>query len=136
MRLVPYRCAGYKFFCASSLCLFFVYRQPETLDGAIKSIIENNLRGETFQFEIRREVALQDMLSETKTTLFHPLKKVKIWFVGETGEDTGGLTREAWCLLGRALERICEGRPGFKIPRHDAAKLQVMQWNPKSVDIL
>lgn len=60
-----------------------------------------------------------------KNHAYDPLKRVRVWFVGEEGRDTGGLTREMWRLFNDDLKRMCEGNEGCLLIRHDAAKLQV-----------
>ena len=60
-----------------------------------------------------------------KKKSFDPLKKVNVWFVGEEGRDTGGLTREMWRLFSIEVQRICEGKKGCLLIKHDATKLQV-----------
>lgn len=51
--------------------------------------------------------------------------RVRTWFIGEDGHDTGGLTKELWRLFGHDLKKKCNGRATRKIPLHDAAGLQV-----------
>lgn len=49
----------------------------------------------------------------------------KTWFIGECGRDTGGVTRELWRFLGRALMNICEGQPNNLVFRHNAELVSV-----------
>lgn len=88
-------------------------------------MLEMALKEETYRFEIRREFVLCDLLRSVKNRAYDPLKRVKVWFVGEEGRDTGGLTREMWRLFNNDLKRLCEGNEGCLLIRHDAAKLQV-----------
>ena len=87
--------------------------------------MEEALHIEEFQIEVRREFVLSDLLRAVKKKSYHPLKKIKTWFVGEEGSDTGGLTQEMWRLFGRDLQYVCEGKEGCLLFKHDAAKLQV-----------
>lgn len=96
---------------------------PKTLKEAILKL-GAAVRIEDFQYEIRREFAFSDLLRAVKKS-YHPLKRVKTWFVGEEGSDTGGLTREMWRLFGKDLQCMCEGKEGCLLIKHDAAKLQV-----------
>ena len=69
---------------------------------------------------------MHDLLKDTAKSSYGPNKKVKTWFVGEEGIDTGGLTRELWGLFGKEIQRtLCEGKKNNLIFRHDAKKLQV-----------
>ena len=52
-------------------------------------------------------------------------KCLNVWFIGESGRDTGGLTREMFTLYSRQLKSLCDGQEHMKIPRHDATILQV-----------
>lgn len=70
-----------------------------------------------------------------------PFKRVKTYFVAEAGQDTGGLTRELWCLFARHVQQsLCEGKEHCMVLRHDANKLQVItkaiKSNPLSINIL
>ena len=50
---------------------------------------------------------------------------MKTYFVGESGKDTGGLTREMWSLFSKSIQQsLCEGA-NRSVLRHDATKLQV-----------
>lgn len=116
--------SGWYDVCCDATCIFYIQcSSPKTLKEAI-SKLEEGLRDEEFQYEIRREFVLSDLLRAVKK-LYHPLKRVKTWFVGEDGVDTGGLTREMWRLFGRDLQCMCEGKEGCLLIKHDAAKLQV-----------
>lgn len=88
-------------------------------------MLEMALKKETFRYEIRREYVLFDLLRTVKNKSCDPLKKVHMWFVGEEGRDTGGLTREMWRLFSIEVQRICEGKKGCLLIKHDATKLQV-----------
>ena len=75
---------------------------------------------------MRRDYILQDLLRVTTKRGFHPHMKIETWFVGEAGEDTGGLTRELWCLFSKSIQRqLCEGQENCLVFRHDTGKLQV-----------
>ena len=80
---------------------------------------------EEYEFQVRRDHVLEDLLKESRKRSYHPQKRVKTWFVGEEGEDTGGLTRELWRLFGKEIQSLCEGKENILVPRHDATKLQV-----------
>ena len=90
-------------------------------------VLEQSLQDEFFEYEVRREFVLSDLLRAVKQKSYHPLKKVTTWFVGEEGRDTGGLTREMWRLFGYDLQRMCEGKEGCLLIKHDATKLQVQR---------
>ena len=96
-----------------------------TLQDAIMSLSAKVDRDNSFTFEVRRSCVLDDLMHAMKSKCFHPTKKIYTWFVGESGSDTGGLTREMWGLFSREVLRLCDGKDNFKIIRHDAAKLQV-----------
>ena len=102
-----------------------VFSSPETLQEAIVKL-EEALQVDTFEFQVRREFVLNDLLRAVKKKSYHPLKRVKTWFVGEEGRDTGGLTREMWRLFGKELQGLCEGREGCLLIKHNAEKLQVI----------
>ena len=95
----------------------------------IVSLSTNIDSDDCFTFEVRRSCILDDLLRGIKSKCFHPKKKINTWFVGESGRDTGGLTRELWCLFSREMASICDGKEHCKIPRHDAVKLQVHTYN-------
>ncbi len=47
-------------------------------------------------------------------------------FLGEAGEDGGGLKREFWCLLFKQVKSsLFEGVGDRLVPRHDVVALQV-----------
>ena len=76
---------------------------------------------------MRRSEVFNDLMRETRKRAYSPFKYVKTYFVGEPGKDTGGLTRELWCLFARHLQQsLCEGKENCRVVRHDAAKLQVI----------
>lgn len=78
-------------------------------------MLEMKLKKATYEF------VLCDLLRAVKNHTYDPLKRVKVWFVGEEGRDTGGLTREMWLLFNSDLKRMCEGKEGCLLIRHDAA---------------
>jgi hypothetical protein len=80
----------------SSSALPFV---PSTLNEVITHL-QNQLKPEIYEFQVYREDLLHDIIKATKRLSFDPLKRVKTWFIGECGRDTGGVTRELWPLLG------------------------------------
>ena len=84
--------------------------------------LEKNVTTEEYEFQVRRDHVLEDLLKESRKRSYHPQKRVKTWFVGE---DTGGLTRELWHLFGKEIQSLCEGKESSLVPRHDATKLQV-----------
>ena len=84
------------------------------------------LLSETHEYHIRRSDVLQDLLRETRKKSFSPFKRVKTYFIGELGKDTGGLTREMWSLFSKSVQQsLCEGKANCSVLRHDATKLQV-----------
>ena len=44
----------------------------------------------------------------------------------EVGRDTGGVTRELWCLFGCAVMQLCEGQPDKLVLRHNSEHVQVI----------
>ena len=109
--------------CFWPVMLVLIYR-PQTLEDVIASL-QLKLRSESYVFNIRRECVLIDIINEPTMGDCHPLMNMKTWFVGEKGEDTGGLTRELWSLFSKEVESLCDGHIGRKIFRHDAVKIQV-----------
>ena len=83
------------------------------------------LRSDIYRFLLRREFLLSDLLRGVWSKQFHLRNKIKLWFVGEEGRDTGGLTREMWRLFAKELQQMCEGRAGCLMIKHDATKLKV-----------
>ena len=57
-------------------------RSPNSLSEALL-MLEMTLKEETYQFEIRREFVLCDLLRAVKNRAYDPLKSVRVWFVGE-----------------------------------------------------
>jgi hypothetical protein len=72
-------------------------------------MLEMGLKKEACAYEIRREYVLCDLLRTVKKKSYDSLKKVKVWFAGEEGRDTGGLTREMWRLFSIEMQHICSG---------------------------
>ena len=107
-----------------SLILCCFHRSPNSLSEAVM-MLEMGLKKEACAYEIRREYVLCDLLRTVKKKSYDSLKKVKVWFAGEEGRDTGGLTREMWRLFSIVMQHICEGKKGFLVIKHDTAKLQV-----------
>ena len=65
------------------------------------------------------------ILSVYKVVMFVS-KYLQVDFVGEAGEDGGGLRREFWCLVGRDIKNSpFEGSGDRLIPRLDGTALQV-----------
>ena len=93
----------------------------------ISQLKQRTVRLQTCHLHVRREFILTDLLTEAQKPNFDPHKKIKTWFVGEAGVDTGGLTRELWRLFAAELRLLvlCDGSEECKVPRHDADKLQV-----------
>lgn len=50
---------------------------------------------------------------------------LQTWFIGEGGDDEGGVTRELWTLLGHGIIRLCEGEPNTLVFRHDSGRVGV-----------
>ncbi|CAI8034740.1 G2/M phase-specific E3 ubiquitin-protein ligase [Geodia barretti] len=97
---------------------------PESLNDVINHL-KLNVTQETHEYNVRRDEVFSDMMREAKKRSFSPYKRVKTYFVGEQGNDTGGLTRELWCLFARHVQHnLCEGHENCKVIRHDASKLQ------------
>ena len=88
-------------------------------------MLEMVLKREYFEYEVRREFVFCDLLRTVKKNAYDPLKRVKVWFVGEEGRDTGGLSREMWRIFSSEIQRMCEGKEGCLLIKHDATKLQV-----------
>ena len=99
-------------------------RSPKSLSEAIL-MLEMVLKREYFEYEVRREFVFCDLLRTVKKNAYDPLKRVKVWFVGEEGRDTGGLSREMWRIFSSEIQRMCEGKEGCLLIKHDATKLQV-----------
>ena len=83
----------------------------------------NKLQNEVYYFEVRRDHVLDDLLHEVQSESFHPKKRIKTWFIGENGADTGGLTREMWTIF---VKELREGREYHLIFKHDGTRLQVV----------
>lgn len=98
-------------------------RSPQNLKEAIQKL-EMKLSSEHHEYHIRRNDVFCDILRETRKRSYNPFKRVKTYFVGESGQDTGGLTRELWRLFGKFLqENLCDGKENCVL-RHDSTKLQ------------
>lgn len=98
---------------------------PNSLSDVVLQL-QMKLLSETHEYHIRRNEVLQDLLRETRKISFSPFKRVKTYFVGELGKDTGGLTREMWALFSKSVQQsLCEGKEKCAVFRHDATKLQV-----------
>ena len=105
------------------VCSFF--SSPQSLKDVIVNL-QMKLNNETHVYHVRRSDLFEDLLRETRKRSYRPSKHVKTDFVGEPGEDTGGLTRELWCLFGKYLQQsLCEDKENCLVFRHDATKLQV-----------
>ena len=50
---------------------------------------------------------------------------LQTWFIGEVGQDTGGLTRELWSELSQCLLKLCEGQAAKLIFRRDPERVIV-----------
>lgn len=100
------------------------YRSPKSLSDAI-IMLEMALKKEVCVYELRRGHVLCDLLRTVK-------KRVKVWFVGQEGHDTGGLTREMWHHFSNELLHICEGEKGCLLIKHDATKLRVWYSNKQA----
>lgn len=88
--------------------------------------MQAKLGEEEFTFRIKRESVLEDILEDAGSRSFNPQKIVKTAFVGEAGQDTGGITRELWRLFGENVkESLCEGREHALVLRHDSNRLKV-----------
>ena len=88
--------------------------------------LQKKLSVDVHEYHVRRSIVFSDLLRETLKRSFQPLKRVKTYFVGECGKDTGGLTRELWRLFGKHIQQhLCEGKENCLVLRHDATKLQV-----------
>lgn len=97
---------------------------PQSLSDIIQQL-KSKIHAETHEYHVRRSEVLNDLLRETRKRAYSPFKCVKTYFVGEPGEDTGGLTRELWCLFAKHIqESLCDGKENCRVFRHDAAKLQ------------
>jgi hypothetical protein len=75
-----------------------------------------------FHMEVRRDFILPDTIKATKRRGFKPTRRVKVEFVGENGDDFGGLARELWMLLGSELQNKLGSGGLFA---HDAIALKV-----------
>lgn len=88
---------------------------------AVLAYLEKKLDGE-FTVHIRRDEVFQDLLDSS----IHPQRRVLTYFVGEYGEDAGGLTRELWRLFAKEVKaKLCEGKRNLLVLRHDSEKLMV-----------
>lgn len=103
--------------------------------------LQEFLKNEVVEFQVRREYVYLDLLKESKKSKFHPMKRVQVflesnaydecaylkqtWFIGEMGRDTGGITRELWKLFGESLERLCIGEENMLVFRPDSNKVIV-----------
>lgn len=68
---------------------------------------------------------MDDLIKEGRRVSYSPLKKVQTEFAGESGRDTGGITRELWRLFAREVEMLCDGSVAMKVFRHDSLKIKV-----------
>ena len=50
---------------------------------------------------------------------------LQTWFIGESGTDTGGITRELWRLFGQGLMQQCNGSSDKMVFRHSSYKVMV-----------
>jgi len=109
---------------------FFIYiRTFATLVDAMTCFARLVDSDNVIQLEIIRSNILEDFFQEMRQKTFHPRKFLGVWFIGESGSDTGGLTRQVFTLFSRQLKNLCERQNNLKIPKHDATKLQV--WRVK-----
>ena len=102
------------------------FSSPQCLNDVMQ-YLKTKVVEETHEYHVRRSEVFNDLMRETRKRAYSPFKYVKTYFVGEPGKDTGGLTRELWCLFARHLQQsLCEGKENCRVVRHDAAKLQVI----------
>lgn len=101
------------------------YRTLTSLKEVIMTLSAKVIDYDEFKIEVRHGFVMEDLLQEINCSTFNPKKKIYTEIVGESGRDTGGLTREMFCYFGRDLKRSCAGSGNIKIPRHDTVKLQV-----------
>jgi hypothetical protein len=78
-----------------------------------------------FHMEVRRDFILPDTIKATKRRGFKPTRRVKVEFVGENGDDFGGLARELWMLLGSELQNKLGSGGLFA---HDAIALKESEF--------
>ena len=88
--------------------------------------LQKNLFAGVHEYHVRCSDVFSDLLRETGKRSFQPLKRLKTYFVGKYGKDTGGLTRGLWHLFGKHIQQhLCEGKENCLVLRHGATKLQV-----------
>jgi hypothetical protein len=78
---------------------------------------------------VRRDYIVSDCLAAVRRSSFNPKKTIIVEFVGEEGDDTGGLLREMWRLLAQSLSEegpLLQGPPFAKVPRHNVVSIQVI----------
>ena len=101
------------------------FSSPQSLHDIIQHL-RLKIGVETHEYHVRRSDVFNDLMRETQKRAYSPFKHVKTYFVGEPGKDTGGLTREMWCIIAQHLQQtLFEGRENCLTLRHDATKLQV-----------
>ena len=109
-------------------CLFIFNSSPKTIKD-IFEYLEAKLAStatDDYTFNIRRDCVLEDILEDVGSASFCPYKIMKTYFVGEVGEDTGGLTRELWRLFSREVRNVVfEGQENARTLRHDSTRLKV-----------
>ena len=110
----------------SLLCLSFC-SSPSSLKEVVDYIMKTKLVEEEFTFRVKRGTVLEDILEDAGSKAFDPRKQVKTSFVGEAGQDVGGVTRELWHLFGKEVQKsLCEGQQDALVLRHDSTRLKVL----------
>lgn len=104
-----------------------IVRRESILEDSIRSVKRSSFRCDHTVVVSGRYVLLCSLVSirfcrTVQTTLLW----TQVEFLGEPGEDGGGLKREFWCLLSKEIRNyMFEGRGQRMVPRHDAVALQV-----------
>ncbi|XP_064387954.1 uncharacterized protein LOC135336110 isoform X1 [Halichondria panicea] len=95
-----------------------------TIADLLKSL-SKYVTGEEVTVTVRRENVLDDALRTVRRGSFPIDHTIIVEFLGEAGEDGGGLKREFWCLLFKQVKSsLFEGVGDRLVPRHDVVALQ------------
>ena len=103
---------------------------------SIGDVVNSNLCDDTFGFVVRRYHVLNDALTQMDGLAYSPYKKIyitissskllmappQVEFLGEEGNDMGGLTREFFCIIEKDMIRQYIDVGTFK---HNSVALQV-----------
>ena len=104
-----------------------VISSSTTLKDVLMELSTRNVGNGVQRIDIRRDRVLDDMIRETGKKNFNcNPSNIKVWFIGECGEDYGGLTRESWGLLSKEIKfKLCTGISPNLVFSPNFTKLQV-----------